>query len=141
MSTISKQEWAAAIDWLAGMEKEGSADDIEGRRALARVLRHEPPLGVLVQLANLIDPDMRDTMLQWLAFKRAPGRRKKIGTRQIAAVVWEQIQAGEKREAAYRYAADKLRVSFSTAQKAMAEWEEHFLKHGSKWKSLTRPSN
>ena len=137
--SVSDQELESILDWLDGGLKEGSAADLESRRAIAKVLRHEPlALSIRVRLANLIDPDMRNTQQQWLVFKRARGRRKTVNDRQVAAVVWERVKAGDKMEAAYQHAVDTLGVSFSTAEKAFAQWEEWFDRDASRIKGLTR---
>ena len=135
---ITDAELDAIIDWLDGIYEEDSAEDIEGRRAIARVLREEPYPAVLVRLANLIDPDARDVQRQWLVFKRARGRSKTVNGRQVAAIVWERIKAGDKREAAYGQAADVLGISKSAAEKALAEWEDFFDANAERLKGLTR---
>jgi hypothetical protein len=137
--TISDHELASIVDWLDGKFKEGSAEDLEARRALAKVLRHGPlDLSLRLMLASLIDPDLRGDMGRWPVFKRARGRSKAVNDRRVAAVVWHRVKAGEKREAAYQFAAETLGVSFSTAEKAFAKWEDHFDRYASKIKLLTR---
>ncbi|SRR6266481_1244642 len=139
MMKISEHDVASIIDWLAGNLKEGSADDLKARRALAKVLRHGPvDRGLLFILADLIDPDMRDDMERWLVFKRPPGRTKSVDDRNVAAVIWERIQAGDKKEAAYQHAVDTQNVRLTAAKKAYKKWEESFRTFGPKLKGLTR---
>jgi hypothetical protein len=89
-------------------------------------------------LADLIDPDMRNDLSLWLVFKRPPGRTKSVDDRNVAAVVWHRVQAGDQKEAAYQHAVDTLGVSLRTAKKAYKKWEPHFTAHGSRLKGLTR---
>jgi hypothetical protein len=139
MMAISDQEIAAIVGWLDGKPKEGSAEDLAGRRALAKVLRYGPlDRGLLFMLADLIDPDSRDDIGQWLVFKRARGRSKTVNSRQVAAVVWHQVKARCKREAAYEHAKETLGVSFSAAEKAFAQWADVFNKSATTLKGITR---
>jgi hypothetical protein len=139
MMKISEHDVASIIDWLAGNFKEGSADDLKARRALAEVLRYGPlDPGLRFILADLIDPEMRDDLSLWLVFKRPPGRTKSVDYRNVAAVIWERIQAGDPKEAAYQHAVDTQNVKLTVAKKAYKEWQGHFRTHGSKLKGLTR---
>ena len=137
--TIGDRELASIIDWLGGKFKEDSADDLKTRRALAKVLRHGPlDLGLRCMMADVIDPDIRDILSLWLVFKRPPGRTKSIDDRNVAAVIWHRIQAGDQKEAAYQHAVDTLGVSLRTAKEHYKAWEKLFTEHGSKLKGLTR---
>jgi len=89
-------------------------------------------------LADLIDPDTRDDLSRWLVFKRPPGRTKSVNDRNVAAVIWDRIQAGDKKEAAYQHAVDTLGVSLRTAKEYYKAWEKVFTEHGSKLKGLIR---
>jgi hypothetical protein len=137
---IGDQEVKAIIDWLAGKFKEGSAEDLKARRALAEVLRHERlDMGFRQMIADLIDPDQRDDLGLWLVFKRAQGRQKTMDRRRVAAIIWEQVNAGIKKESAVAEAMKKCGVkSRDKALAAYKEWKPHFEKSGSKLKGLTR---
>jgi hypothetical protein len=133
---------AGIVAWLAGRFKEGSPEDLEARRALARFLRG--PLGPLDQaplfmLAALIDPDKRDDLSLWLVFKRPRGNRSRpMNHRRVAAVIWHELRAGKPQKAAVSIAREKCKVSRSKALEAFDEWKPLFEKHGSKLKWLTR---
>ena len=95
---------------------------------MARVLREEPlAMGFGGVLADMFDPDMRDTVEQQFVLKRARVRgRPKVNDRRVAAVVWHRIKAGDQRQAAYQHAVEALGVCYSTAEKSLARWEKHF---------------
>jgi hypothetical protein len=137
---ISDQQVRAIIDWLAGELKEGSVEDLAARRALAEVLRHEKlDMGIRLLLANLIDPDSRDDIGLWLVFKRPQGRTKTIDRRKVAAIIWKQVKAGIKKEAAVADAMKKCGVkSRDKALAAYKEWKPHFEKWAPKLKDLTK---
>jgi hypothetical protein len=123
---INDRKLERIFDWLDGLFKENSTDDMEARRALAKLLRHGPlTLSLRKKLANLIDPNMRDAEIHWLVFKRAR-RANSVSHWQVAAVVWHRVKAGDRRKAAYQYAVETLGVSFNTAEKAFAHWEKYF---------------
>ena len=140
MMKISEHDVASIIDWLAGKLKEGSADDLKARRALAKVLRYGPlDRGLLFILADLIDPDTRDDLSLWLVFKRAPGAKKTMDRRKVAAIIWRQVKTGIKKEAAVADAMKKCNVR--SRDKALAAYNEYrpiFEKWGSKMKALTQ---
>jgi hypothetical protein len=134
---ISEHDVASIIDWLVGKLKEGSADDLKARRALAKVLRYGPlDRRLLFILADLIDPDTRDDLSRWLVFKRAPGAKK---TMDRSAIIWRQVKTGIKKEAAVADAMNKCNVR--SRDKALAAYNEYrpiFEKWGSKIKALTQ---
>ena len=136
---ISDEEVSAIANWLSGKFKENSPREMEARRALATILRHGPlDLSLRVWLANLFDPDMRDTEKQWFVLKRPRGRSKTVNDRQVAAVVWERVERGDKQEAALQHAVDTMDVSLSTAEKAFAKWRDRLDRLGPKLKAITR---
>jgi hypothetical protein len=130
------------VTWLAGRLKEGSPEDLEARRALARFLRG--PLGPLDQaplfmLAALIDPDKRDDLSLWLVLKRPRGNRSRpIDHRRVAATIWHELRANKPQKAAVSIAMEKCRVSRRTALEAFYVWKPIFEKWGSKMKALTQ---
>ena len=136
---ISDEEVGAITDWFSGNFKQDSTKEMEARRALAKVLRHGPlDLSLRVWLANLFDPDMRDTEKQWFVLKQGRGRSKTVNDRKVAAVIWHRLKAGEKQEAAIQHAVDTMHVGLSTAEKALAKWRDRFDKIGPKLKGITR---
>jgi hypothetical protein len=138
MMKISDREITRLSDWLGGGLKEGSAKDLEARRALAKALRYGPPdRGLLRVLADLIEPDA-DIGLR-LVFKRTQGTKRTMDRRKVAAIIWEQVNAGIKKEAAVADAMKKCNVK--SRDKALAAYNEYkpiFERHGSKLKALTR---
>jgi hypothetical protein len=137
--TVSDQDVKAIIDWLTGKLKEGSVEDLSARRALAEVLRHERlDMGLRYALADLIDPDQRDDLGLWLVFKRAQGRKQTTNWRRVAAIIWKEVNAGTKKEAAVAEAMGKCGVkSRAKALAAYNEWKPIFEKHGAQLKALT----
>jgi hypothetical protein len=130
---------ASTVAWLTGRLKDGSPEDLEARRALAWSLRYGPlDRGRRFMLARLIDPDMREILSLYLAFKRPRGAKRTMDRRKVAAIIWKQFKAGTKKEAAVADAMEKCKVSRSKALEAYAEWEPLFESHGSKLKRLTR---
>jgi hypothetical protein len=138
---VSDQELDIIVDLLEGIYDDDPVEEDEAWGLLAKMFREGPmSLSVRVMLANMSDPDMRDTFKRRLTFKREPGRDKSVNERQVAAVVWHRIRAGGTKDAGYQEAIVKLGVSLSTAEKAFAKWEDEFEKSASKLKGLTRTS-
>jgi hypothetical protein len=140
MTTISAHEVKALVEWLGGELKDGSIEDLEGRRALARVLRHGPvDRGLLFVLADLIDPDQREDIGLWLTFKRPPGRKKTTDWRRVAAVIWRELRRGKQQKTAVSIAMEECGVgSRDKALAAYKKWKPIFERDGSKLKALTR---
>jgi hypothetical protein len=125
---ISDQEAASIIHWLGGKLKKNSEKEREAMRAMARILREERlPRDFRFALAALFDPDLRDTLeLGFVLEHRIRGRPATVNERKVAVAVWRRIEAGEQRKAAYQSAAHAMGVSYRTAEKAFAQWEEYF---------------
>ena len=138
---VSDQELDIIVDLLNGIFDDDPVDEDEAWGLFAKMFVEGPiPPYVRVMIANMSNPAMRDTFKRRLTFKRERGRRKSVNDRQVAAVVWHRIKAGDKMDAAYQEAVDKLGVSLSTAEKAYAKWRDEFEKFSSKVKGLTRTS-
>src|SRR4051794_13062848 len=126
MMTISDQEITSIADLFSGRLKENSEAGQTAMRALARVLREERlPMALRIIMADMVDPDTRDSVEQCFAIKsaRKAGRCKANDDRNIAVVVWHRIALHrsednkDNREAAYAYAEKTLGVSYSAAEK------------------------
>jgi hypothetical protein len=138
---VSEKELDIIVDLLNGIYDDDPVEEDEAWRLFAKMFIEGPiPRYVRVMIANVSDPTMRATLKRRLAFKRERGRRKSVDDRQVAAVVWHRIKAGDQKDAAYQEAVDKLGVSISTAEKAFAKWKKIFDRDGSKVKGLTRTS-
>ena len=123
---LSEEELAAIMVWLRGKLGKNYKEELIARRALARaVLVGEPlPKGVRWLLSERFDPDEGDIGFL-LKSSRARGRPKvKARDWEIAAIVERHIQAGDKKEAAFQFAAEKIGVSKRTAEKAHAECKD-----------------
>jgi hypothetical protein len=125
---ISDQESATIIHWLGGRLKKNSEEEREAMRAMARLLREERlPRDFRFALAAHFDPDLRDTLELGFVLEptRIRGRPAIVNERKVAVAVWRRIEAGDQKKAAYQSAADAMGVSYRTAEKAFARWEEH----------------
>jgi hypothetical protein len=126
--------------WLVGELKDGSPADFGARRALAKALRHGPLAPSLrAVIADLIDPETGDDIGMKLVFKRAQGAKRTMDRRKVAAIIWKQIKAGVKKDAAVADAMKKCDVR--SRDKALAAFNEYrpiLEKYGSKLKALTR---
>jgi hypothetical protein len=140
MMPIGDHEIKSIIDWLSDKFEEDSDEEKAARRVLVKVLRHWPPnRGILFILADLIDPDMRDDMGRWLAFKRAQGAKRTMDWRKVSAVIWRELRAGKQQKAAVSIAMEECGVgSRDKALAAYNKWKPIFEKWGSKMKALTR---
>jgi hypothetical protein len=91
--------------------KEGSQEELEARRALARILRSSKPLdlGLRCILADMIDPD-RDEVERTIRFKnRREGKRSNAeAEKTVAEYVAAQIEGGGKVEFAVMKAIEKF---------------------------------
>jgi hypothetical protein len=122
------REVHAVAKWLSGELKDGSREELEARRTLARILRAERmDMALRLMLANLIDPDNRDTHRQWLVFRRARGRAPRFDLRLIALTVWEKhIVAKHSWESAVKDAMNEHGASRTTVAAAWRQWEPFF---------------
>jgi hypothetical protein len=137
---VSDRELDIIVDLLNGIYDNDPVEEDEAWALFAKMFIEGPiPLSVRVMIANMSNPEMRDTFKRRLTFKRERGRKKSVNDRQVAAVVWHRIKAGDTKDAAYQEAVVKLGVSLSTAEKAFAKWQDEF-ERPSKVKGLTRTS-
>jgi hypothetical protein len=107
--------------------KEGSPDDLEARRTLARMFRSTVPLdlGLRGIVADLFDPD-RDEVDRIIRFERR--RRGKpsipaIAEKEIAEFIWSQRQAGEKIATAVSRATKQFGLKRSRVQAIWSQWQ------------------
>ena len=93
--------------------KDGSTEELEARRALARLLRTSLPLdlGVRFVLADLIDPD-QDVVNRRIRFvyRRKGKRSNALLEKEIATHILARVQAGIKRELAIEDAIKKFNL-------------------------------
>jgi hypothetical protein len=92
--------------------KNGSAEELEARRALVRYLRKSRPidLGIRWVIADLVDPDCIEIDRQIRIEHRRKGKPSKsaLAEKKIAEFVWSQVQAGIKAESAIKSAKEKF---------------------------------
>ena len=94
--------------------KEGSQEEVDARRAIARLLRSNGPLDrqLRTALAGLFDPDPAWEQRKITIGSRRRGRRVDyISNTQIAYHVWGEVMAGRKVVAAINSAVEKFGVS------------------------------
>jgi len=100
--------------------EEGSAEELEARRALARELRTSIPLnlGLRFLLAELIDPDC-DAAERRIRFdRRREGKRSNAqAEKKIAEFIWARVQGG----AQVKGAVSDAEVKFKLGQKRIKE--------------------
>ena len=95
--------------------KRGSRDELDARRAIARLLRSNGPLDrqLRTNLANLFDPDPPESEQRKIeiAFQARGRYRDHVRNTQIAYHVWGEVSAGRKVVAAINSAVEKFEVS------------------------------
>ena len=95
--------------------KPGDPDELDARRALARLLRSSAPLERQLRdsLAGLVDPDSPESEQRKIEIVfQARGRyRDHVRNTQIAYHVWGEVSAGRKVVAAINSAVEKFEVS------------------------------
>ncbi|UGA44434.1 hypothetical protein HU230_0041170 [Bradyrhizobium quebecense] len=97
---------------------------------------------IFIWLANLIEPETRDTGTMRLEI--VPNHRARPSTyaRQVGQFIWHLVERqGCGRQAAYRAALTKFSISASFAETAYAFWEPIFKRAGPHVKMLTRISD
>jgi len=95
--------------------KRGSRDELDARRAIARLLRSKDPLDRQLResLAGLFDPDFpawEQRKIEIVAQRRGRSRDHVWNT-QIAYHVWDEVSAGRKVVDAINGAVEKFEVS------------------------------
>jgi hypothetical protein len=97
---------------------------------------------VFIWLANITEPETRDTGTMRLEIVPNHGGRPSTYARQVAQFIWHLVEGqGCRRQAAYRGALTKFTVSASFAEKAYGFWEPIFKRAGPHVKMLTRISD
>jgi hypothetical protein len=120
----TKDERQIIDDWLQGLSKDGSAEDLRARWLIANMLRHGPlTLGLRVALATLIDPETRDVYGWWLAPKHPRGAKPTANWFRVASIIEEQVRRGIKKEAAVADAMKKCGIK--SRDKAIAAHKKY----------------
>jgi hypothetical protein len=92
--------------------KEGSTEELEARRALARELRTSIPLNLSLRfaIAELIDPDCDEVERRIRFDRRREGRPSSnaLAEKQIAEFIFARVQAGVKTESVIASAVKKF---------------------------------
>ena len=97
---------------------------------------------IFIWLANITEPETRDTGTMRLEIVPNHRGRPSTYTRQVAQFIWHLVEGhGCRREAAYRGALTKFTISADFAEKAYAFWEPIFKRAGPHVKMLTRISD
>jgi hypothetical protein len=106
--------------------KEGSAEELEARRALARVLRTSKPLdlGLRFCIADLIDPD-NDGDGRRIRFEQSRKGKPSnaLAEREVAKSIWLQVQAGVKTESAIKSATQEFGLQRSRILEIWGHWK------------------
>jgi len=108
--------------------KEGSQQEVDARRAIARLLRSNGPLDrqLRTNLADLFEPSLPPAWEQrkiTIGSRRRGRRVDHISNTQIAEHVWEQVGAGAKVTAAIESAADEFGVEPETITKIWGKYK------------------
>jgi len=97
---------------------------------------------IFIWLANITEPETRDTGTMRLEIVPNHRGRPSTYTRSVAQFIWHLVEGqGCRRQAAYRGALTKFSISASFAEKAYAFWEPIFKRAGPHVKMLTRISD
>src|SRR3954471_12254033 len=97
---------------------------------------------IFIWLANITEPETRDTGTMRLEIVPNHRGRPSTYTRSVAQFIWHLVEGqGCRRQAAYRVAPTKFTISASFAEKAYASWEPIFKRAGPHVKMLTRISD
>jgi hypothetical protein len=97
---------------------------------------------IFIWLANITEPETRDTGTMRLEIVPNHRGRPSTYTRSVAQFIWHLVEGqGCRRQAAYRGALTKFTISASFAEKAYAFWEPIFKRAGPHVKMLTRISD
>jgi hypothetical protein len=95
--------------------KKGSREELDARRAMARLLRSKNPLDRQLRdsLAGLFDPDPSESEQRKIeiVFQGRGKRRDHVRNTQIVDHVWNQLNAGGKLAAAITSAVEEFEVS------------------------------
>jgi hypothetical protein len=99
--------------------EKGCPDEVEARRAIARLLRSNHPLRLLrVHLADLFDPDLvSEARTIEFVFRRQGTPTNHIGNTEIAQNVWGQVKRGVRVTKAISNAANRFALSEDTIKK------------------------
>ena len=108
--------------------KEGSQQEVDARRAIARLLRSNGLLDrqLRTNLADLFEPSLPPAWEQrkiTIGSRRRGRRVDHISNTQIAEHVWEQVRAGAKVTAAIESAADEFGVEPETVTKIWGKYK------------------
>jgi hypothetical protein len=97
---------------------------------------------IFIWLANITEPETRDTGTMRLEIVPNHRGRPSTYTRSVAQFIWHLVEGqGCRRQAAYRGALTKFTISASFAEKAYVFWEPIFKRAGPHVKMLTRISD
>ena len=97
---------------------------------------------IFIWLANITEPETRDTGTMRLEIVPNHRGRPSTYTRQVAQFIWHLVEGqGCRRQAAYRAALTKFTVTESFVENAYAFWEPIFKRAGPHVRMLTRISD
>ncbi|MCA1510206.1 hypothetical protein [Bradyrhizobium sp. NBAIM01] len=97
---------------------------------------------IFIWLANIAEPETRDTGTMRLEIVPNHRGRPSTYTRQVAQFIWHLVEGqGCRRQAAYRAALTKFTVTASFVENAYAFWEPIFKRAGPHVRMLTRISD
>jgi hypothetical protein len=105
--------------------KEGSPEELEARRALARMLRTSLPLdlGVRFLLADMIDPDNECDRRIRFGHRRKGKPSNAIADKEIAEFIWSQVRSGVKTEAATVQAIKRFGLGRTRIFEIWSHWQ------------------
>jgi hypothetical protein len=123
---LTDAERALVFGWLDGEVKSSSAEGRKASRLIADVFRQQrrASLGFRVQLANMFDPDMRDSLPMRLDVR--PNGKHETHSREIAIYVEACLRAGRSRTDALDETRRKFGVSIEKVQKDYKVWGSAF---------------
>lgn len=105
--------------------KEGSPEELEARRALARELRKSTPLdlGLRFLIADLVDPDDEAGRRIRFGHRRRGTPSNALAEKEIAEFIWSQVRSGVKTEAAAVQAIKKFGLERTRIFEIWSHWQ------------------
>ena len=115
----------ALIDWLEGRIKKGSPRELQARRLLAHLLRHQDPLVKYLRwsLADAVDPEGQGSVQ--LSINRKRGRQRKANPLHVAIFIHREMKKRGEFDSVLKRAMAKFKASHGTVTAAWKQYRQH----------------